>query len=221
LRPLVLSGEDADVVRGQYGGGFIDGNAVPGYREEADVPETSMIETFAALRVHIDNFRWAGVPIYLRSGKRMGHRGTQIVVTFKQGAHILFNALPGVNPPRNRLIFQIQPNEGILLELGTKRPGQSIRIEKTSMNFAWREAFESASPEAYERLLLDAFRGEATLFVRSDESELSWRFLQPVLDKWASSSGKSKIALHPAGTDGPEAAQALLGRNDHVWVGLV
>ncbi|MEK7392127.1 MAG: glucose-6-phosphate dehydrogenase, partial [Fibrobacterota bacterium] len=103
--------------------------------------------------------------------------------------------------------------------LGTKRPGQDIKIEKTSMNFAWREAFESASPEAYERLLLDAFRGDATLFVRSDESELSWKFLQPVLDKWASTSGKSKIALYPAGTDGPDAAQGLLARDDREWVG--
>ncbi|MEN9307060.1 MAG: hypothetical protein RL173_992 [Fibrobacterota bacterium] len=219
LRALRLSGEDSDVVRGQYASGESEGQTVPGYREEPDVPETSNTETFAALRVHIDNFRWAGVPIFLRSGKRMGHRGTQIAVTFKEGAHILFNALPGVVPPRNRIIFQIQPNEGILLELGTKRPGQDIAIEKTSMNFAWREAFESASPEAYERLLLDAFRGDATLFVRSDESELSWKFLQPVLDKWASTSGKSKIPLYPAGTDGPEAAQGLLARDDRDWIG--
>jgi glucose-6-phosphate 1-dehydrogenase len=218
LRPLVLSGEDSDVVRGQYAGGAVEGRTVPGYREEPDVTETSTTETFVALRVYIDNFRWAGVPIYLRSGKRMSMRGTQIAVTFKEGAHILFNAMPGVNPPRNRLVFQIQPNEGILLELGTKRPGQSIRIEKTSMNFAWREAFEAASPEAYERLLLDAFRGDATLFVRSDESELSWKFLQPVIDKWASTVGKAKIPLYPAGSDGPEAATSLPARDNHEWV---
>jgi len=221
LRPLRLSGEDSDIVRGQYSGGVVDGVAVPGYRDEPDVPETSNTETFTALRLAIDNFRWAGVPIFLRSGKRMSHRGTQIVVTFKEGAKILFNALPGVTPPRNRIVFQIQPNEGILLELGTKKPGQHIIIERTSMNFAWREAFESASPEAYERLLLDAFRGDPTLFVRSDESELSWKFLQPVLDKWASSTGKSKITLYPAGTDGPEAAQGLLARDDRDWVGMV
>lgn len=217
LRPLNLGGEDADLVRGQYAAGTVGGIAVPGYRDEPDVLETSSTETFVALRVFIDNFRWAGVPIYLRSGKRMSHRGTQIAVTFKEGAKILFNALPGVEPPRNRIIFQIQPSEGILLELGTKRPGQSIRIERTAMNFAWHEAFQ-ASPEAYERLLLDAWRGEATLFVRSDESELSWRFLQPVLDRWATTSGKSKIALYPAGSDGPEAAQGMLARNDNEWV---
>ncbi len=219
LRAMCLSGEDSDVIRGQYAAGKVGADLVCGYREEPDVPETSTTETFAALRVFIDNFRWAGVPIYLRSGKRMSHRGTQITVTFKEGAKILFNSLPGVVAPRNRIIFQIQPDEGILLELGTKRPGQSIRIEKTSMNFAWHEAFESVSPEAYERLLLDAFRGDATLFVRSDESELSWKFLQPVLEKWTSTSGKSKIPLYPAGSDGPDAAQGLLARDDREWVG--
>jgi len=217
LRPLSLSGEDLDVVRGQYSGGKIDGKAVPGYREEPDVPETSNTETFVALRLFIDNFRWAGVPIYLRSGKRMSGRGTQIAVTFKEGPHILFNALPGVEPPRNRLIFQIQPEEGILLELGTKMPGQALRIQRTTMNFAWHEAFQE-SPEAYERLLLDAWRGDATLFVRSDECELSWSFLQPVIDKWSTTTGKSKIALYPAGSDGPDAAQGLIARDNHAWV---
>jgi glucose-6-phosphate 1-dehydrogenase len=221
LRMLTLSGEDADVVRGQYGHGVVDGKAVPSYRDEPDVPETAITETFAAIRCYIDNFRWAGVPIYLRSGKRMSHRGTQIAVNFKEGAKILFNALPGVNPPQNRLIFQIQPHEGILLELGTKRPGQSIRIERTSMNFAFQEAFQSVSPEAYERLLLDAWRGDATLFVRSDEAELSWKFLQPVLDKWATTSGKSKIAIYPSGSDGPDAAQGLLARDGREWVEFV
>ena len=151
----------------------------------------------------------------------MSHRGTQIAVNFKEGAKILFNALPGVTPPRNRLVFQIQPHEGILLELGTKRPGQSIRIERTRMNFAYQQAFDEASPEAYERLLLDAWRGDATLFVRSDESELSWKYLQPVIDRWATTAGKSKIALYPAGSDGPEAAQGLLARDGREWVEFV
>ncbi|MCB9496538.1 MAG: glucose-6-phosphate dehydrogenase [Fibrobacteria bacterium] len=221
LRPLVLSGEDSDVVRGQYGPGRVEEQEVPGYRDEPDVPETSTTETFAALRCHIDNFRWAGVPIYLRSGKRMGHKGTQITINFKEGAKILFNALPGVVPPRNRIIFHIQPEEGILLELGTKRPGQSIRIERTAMDFAYREAFEHDSPEAYERLLLDAWRGDATLFVRSDEAELSWKYLQPVIEKWSTTSGKSKIPLYPAGTDGPEAAEGLLARDGREWVDFV
>jgi glucose-6-phosphate 1-dehydrogenase len=218
LRPLDMNAQPPMAVRGQYGPGEAKGEKVLGYREEKGVGPDSSTETYVALRMHIDNQRWAGVPFYLRSGKRMTRKGTEVVITFKKLPKLLFNATePGVNS--NRIVFKIQPQEAIILELTSKNPGQSFDLSDTSMNFCYSDHFD-ATADAYERLLLDAILGDPTLFVRSDESELSWKYIDPLLKHWESTPMGARFPNYKAGTDGPvEASDIFVPAEDKThWI---
>lgn len=206
IRPL--RGED--VILGQYAAGTIDGAAVPGYRDEPGVSPQSTTETFAAVRLWIDNWRWQGVPFYVRTGKRMGARTTQILVRFREPPVTIFRTAGARIPRQNSLIMRLQPNEGFTLQIEVKAPDDPLAIRTIPLHFAYAEAFK-AIPDAYETLLLDVLIGDQTLFVHSDEVEASWRFYTPVLE-WAATP-------HPyaAGSWGPLEADRLLARDRRLW----
>jgi glucose-6-phosphate 1-dehydrogenase len=195
-------------VRAQYTAGMAEGKAVPGYLDEEGVPDGSRTETYVALRLGVDNWRWAGVPIYLRTGKRLARKVTEIAVSLKPVPHLAFQAEGSVGVQPNQLILTMQPNEGVSLSLGAKIPGTRMRIRPVNMEFLYGTAFLSQSPEAYERLILDAMRGDATLFTRDDEVEAQWRICDPILSAWASMD--VPVATYPAGSAGPEEASMLL-----------
>ena len=201
-------------VRAQYTDGVSGGEPVVGYLEEAGVPKDSRTETYVALRLTVDNWRWAGVPFYLRTGKRLARKVTEIAVTLRPVPHLAFDqdGASGVRP--NQLVLTLQPNEGVSLSLGAKVPGPRMRIRPVNMEFLYGTAFLSQSPEAYERLILDAMRGEATLFTRNDEAEAQWRICDPILDGWH--AAKTPPASYAAGTQGPLAADGLL-LPGHSW----
>lgn len=218
LRPLDVNAQPPMAMRGQYGPGEVKGQPTLGYREEKGVAPESSTETFVALRMHVDNPRWAGVPFYLRSGKRMTRKGIEVVVTFKKMPKLLFNATaPGVNS--NRIVFKIQPQEAIILELTSKNPGQSFDLSDTSMNFCYSDHFDTTA-DAYERLLLDAVLGDPTLFVRSDESELSWKYLDPLLTHWSETPAGARFPNYKGGSDGPiEASDIFLPAEEKThWI---
>jgi len=204
-----------DAVRGQYTAGWIGGERVPGYREEEDVPSDSRTDTYAAIRVEVDNWRWAGVPFYLRTGKRLPLRTTEIAIAFKPAPHQPFRGLDGPPPP-NELVISVQPNEGATLQIAAKMPGTSLRMRPVQMDFQYGTSFLRESPEAYERLLHDALLGDATLFTRADEVEAAWEVVDPVLRAWA-----DETAIEPepyaAGTPGPDGADQLLARDGRAW----
>jgi glucose-6-phosphate 1-dehydrogenase len=195
-------------VRAQYTAGVVGGERVPGYLEEEGVPPDSRTETYAALRLEVENWRWAGVPIYLRTGKRLARKVTEIAVRLKPVPHMGFLSEGAVGPQPNEIVMTIQPNEGVSISLAAKIPGTRMRIRPVKMEFLYGTAFMSQSPEAYERLLLDAMRGDATLFTRADEAEAQWAICDPVLQAWA--EGADPLAHYPAGTAGPAAADALM-----------
>jgi glucose-6-phosphate 1-dehydrogenase len=201
-------------VRGQYSAGMAGGEQVPGYLEEDGVPEDSTTETYVALRLEVDNWRWAGVPIYLRTGKRLARKVTEIAVTLTPVPHLAFEAEGSVGVQPNQLILTMQPNEGVSLSLGAKIPGTRMRIRPVNMEFLYGTAFMSQSPEAYERLIMDAMRGDATLFTRDDEVEAQWRICDPILEGW--SRDKSPLPQYHAGSDGPDEANRILAE-DHAW----
>jgi glucose-6-phosphate 1-dehydrogenase len=201
-------------VRAQYGPGMAEGKEVKGYLEEQDVPPDSMTETYAALRLEVDNWRWAGVPIYLRTGKRLARKITEIAVTLKPVPHLAFEQQGSVGVQPNQLIMTMQPNEGVSLSLGAKIPGTRMRIRPVNMEFLYGTAFLSQSPEAYERLIMDAMRGDATLFTRDDEVEAQWRIIDPILESWGATPGP--LPLYPSGSSGPEEANAILA-DGHRW----
>jgi glucose-6-phosphate 1-dehydrogenase len=215
LRPIEPHEFTERVVRGQYSAGSVLGIHVPGYREETGVPATSRTETFVALKMFVDNWRWAGVPFYLRSGKRMPKRVTEIAIHFKAAPHRLFREHQMADVSANVLAVRIQPDEGITLSIGSKVPGPSIEIAPVTMEFRYASSFGVEAPEAYERLLLDALNGDGTLFTRGDEVEASWQFITPIHEAWA----KSDFApfLYEAGTWGPEAARQLLAADGRTW----
>jgi glucose-6-phosphate 1-dehydrogenase len=226
VRPIHPDDALSHSVRGQYSAGFINGVAVPGYREEPGVAPDSLRETFVALKVDIDNWRWAGTPFYLRTGKRLAKRATEIVIQFRRVPHSPFagnvavaaGALPedGIEP--NLLILRIQPDEGITLRFGAKIPGQALRIESVNMDFMYGTAFRQQSPDAYERLLLDCMLGDPTLFAREDEVEEAWRFCTAILDGWrAHPPDRIHSPNYPAGTWGPEEAHAFMARDGRAW----
>ena len=200
--------------RGQYTAGTSGGEPVVGYVEEEGVPAASHTETYAAVRLEIDNWRWAGVPFYLRTGKRLARKVTEIAVTLKPVPHLGFSqdGATGVRP--NELVLTLQPNEGVSLSLAAKIPGTGMRIRPVQMEFLYGTTFLSQSPEAYERLIMDAMRGEATLFTRNDEVEAQWRIVDPILQAWA--AGNDAPATYAAGSQGPAEADALL-RGDDEW----
>ena len=196
-------------VRAQYTSGNVAGEQVPGYLEEDDVPDDSSTETYTALRLEVHNWRWAGVPIVLRTGKRLARKVTEIVVALKPVPHLALVSEGSVGVQPNRLVLTVQPNEGVTLTLGAKIPGTRMRIRPVNMEFLYGTAFMSQSPEAYERLLMDAMRGDATLFTRNDEALAQWEIIDPILKAWA--AGDQPVATYEAGSTGPEEADALLG----------
>jgi glucose-6-phosphate 1-dehydrogenase len=191
-----------------------EGKEVPGYRDEEGVPEDSRTETYAALRVEVDNWRWAGVPIYLRTGKRLARKVTEIAVTLTPVPHLAFEAAGSIGVQPNQLVMAVQPNEGVSLSLGAKIPGTRMRIRPVNMEFLYGTAFLSQSPEAYERLLMDAMRGDATLFTRDDEVAEQWRIIDPILERWGSDDGA--LPTYAAGSAGPAEADEIL-LEDHRW----
>jgi glucose-6-phosphate 1-dehydrogenase len=215
IEPVGL-GDDMDVARAQYAAGMIDGKKVPGYLEEAGIAPDSSTETFAALRLSINNWRWQGVPFYLRSGKRMARRVSEIAVQFKRPPGTIFPQKEGFNLAANTLSFQIQPDEGLSLILNAKIPGLDTRTQPVKMSFRYSTTFGSNTPEAYERLVLDAMIGDGTLFIRGDEAETSWALYTPVLEYWRS-QGRKGMESYASGSWGPEAADKLLTSRGHVW----
>jgi glucose-6-phosphate 1-dehydrogenase len=203
-----------DVVRGQYAEGAINGQPVAGYRAEEKVDPKSMTETFVALRLNMDNWRWWDVPIYMRVGKRLPKSGTEISVHFKKAPLVLFNK---ESTGENVLVIRIQPDEGISLRMQAKMPGTSFRIEPVKMDFHYGTSFGKASPEAYERLLLDAMSGDATLFARRDEVEEAWAFIDIIENAWAAKKDAPPLFFYPAGSWGPEEADELLARDGRAW----
>jgi glucose-6-phosphate 1-dehydrogenase len=201
-------------VRGQYTQGVAEGKEVPGYLQEEDVPEDSRTESYVALRLEVDNWRWAGVPIYLRTGKRLARKVTEIAVTLKPVPHMAFDAEGSVGVQPNQLVLTMQPNEGVSLSLGAKIPGTRMRIRPVNMEFLYGSSFLSQSPEAYERLILDAMRGEATLFTRDDEVEGQWTIIDPILEAWENDD--APLANYEAGSQGPDEATRLLA-SGHRW----
>jgi glucose-6-phosphate 1-dehydrogenase len=202
-------------IRAQYRAGVIGGAPVPGYLEEEGVAPDSRTETYAALRLGVSNWRWAGVPFYLRTGKRLARRLTEIAVTLRPVPHLPFPNNGSTETGANQIILTIQPDEGLSVSLGAKVPGARMTIRPVNMEFRYGTSFLSESPEAYERLILDAMRGDATLFTRNDEIEALWGIIDPILAKWADDTG-SAIPQYEAGSAGPDEAQRLLD-DGHGW----
>ncbi|HET9681198.1 MAG TPA: glucose-6-phosphate dehydrogenase [Candidatus Limnocylindrales bacterium] len=204
-----------NVVRGQYGPGWVGAQAVKGYREEDAVDPQSETETFVAARFQIDDWRWSGVPFYLRAGKRLPKRATEIAIQFKVVPHRLFREA-ALDPEPNLLAIRIQPDEGILLRFGSKVPGLGLDIRTVTMDFTYGSAFAVDSPDAYETLLLDAMLGDASLFTRADEVEAAWAIATPIVDSWLDAPAPD-FPNYAAGTWGPEAAEALIERDGRRW----
>ena len=209
--PTTLS---QNIIRGQYRSGYVDGQPVPGYRDEPDAPKQSKTETFVAMKAEIDTWRWAGVPFYLRTGKRMADRLAEIVVRFKQIPHSIFNQ-PNSSFQPNSLVIRLQPDEGLSLNLMAKTPGDSMRLKQAELELDFREQFKSPRMEAYERLLLDVLRGQLTLFMRGDELEAAWEWVEPILNNWEQDD--TAPLPYTSGTWGPAAASALIGRDGLQW----
>lgn len=209
-------------IRGQYAEGLVDRKPACAYREEDRVPEKSNRETYVAMHAEIDNWRWAGVPFYMRTGKRLPHRVTEIAFEFKNPPLNLFSTVECdgdlcniVEARPNQLVLRIQPRESIFLRFSTKRPGMQYQVQPVAMDFDYEDHFTNHVPEAYERLLLDVIRGDSTLFTRSDELLAAWKFVDPVLKKWESDS--AELCFYPAGTWGPAEADRLLNQSNRRW----
>jgi len=202
-------------LRAQYAPGVVGGVQVPGYREEPGVAPYSRTATYAALRLHVSNWRWAGVPFYLRTGKRLARKLTEIAVILKEIPHVAFQSSGSVGIQANQIVLTIQPDEGVSVSIGAKIPGTRMRIQPVNMEFRYGTAFLSESPEAYERLILDAMRGDATLFTRNDEVEALWGIVDPILEAW-DADRSSTIPQYDAGSAGPPEADALL-EGGRVW----
>ncbi len=214
IKPPAPAEIERVAVRAQYAAGAIGGEPVPGYLAEEGVPPDSTTETFAALRLEVDSWRWAGVPFYVRAGKRLARRVTEIAVTLKPVPHLGFarEGSLGVHP--NQLVLTLQPDEGVSMSLNSKIPGPRMTLRPVKMEFLYGTTFLSQSPEAYERLLLDAMRGDATLFTRDDEVEGQWRVVDPIVRAWHELPGP--LPKYPAGSQGPVEADAIL-EPGHSW----
>ena len=214
IRPHAPEEVASYTVRGQYSAGTADGKAVPGYRQEENVPAESQTETFVALQFFIENWRWAGVPFYLRTGKRLPKRASEIAIQFKSAPLMIFDQGPLNNIEPNVLTIKVQPDEGISLKFESKVPGQMTQIRPVTMDFRYNAAFGVASPEAYERLLLDAMLGDSTLFTRSDEVDASWSLITPIIEGWQHAPAPE---AYEAGSWGPAAADEFLARAGRAW----
>ena len=200
--------------RGQYAAGWQGGVEVVGYLQEDAIPPESGTETYAAVRLGVDTRRWAGVPFYLRTGKRLTSRMTEIALVFQRAPHLPFTATDTEELGQNALVFRVQPDEGVTLRFGSKVPGSAMEVRDVNMDFAYGESFTESSPEAYERLLLDVLIGDPPLFPRQQEVELSWKVLDPIEEFWAT---HAKPDQYPAGTDGPASADELMARDGRAW----
>ena len=209
------------VVRGQYGPSGEGAGAKPGYRQEKDVDPASSTETFAALRVHVENERWRGVPIYLRSGKALWKRGTEIVVTFKKGPDAILQGTAVERLEQNRLVFHIQPEQGIQLVFQAKSPGPTVRLQKVDMSFKYGDAFRASRYTGYEVMIHSATRGDATLFSRGDLVEAAWRIAQPILDHWKAHPAGAEFPNYMRGSWGPHLATELVQRDGRRWYEVV
>jgi glucose-6-phosphate 1-dehydrogenase len=204
----------AYTARGQYAAGWQGGIEVKGYLEEEGVNPESKTETFAALRLDIDNRRWASVPFYVRAGKRLGRRVTEVAVIFKRAPHLPFTESATQELSNNALVFRIQPDEGLTVRFGSKVPGTSLEVRDVNMDFAYGESFTEDSPEAYERLILDVLLGDPPLFPRHEEVESQWKILDPILEFWAS---EGKPQPYVSGGWGPQSAYELMARDGRSW----
>jgi glucose-6-phosphate 1-dehydrogenase len=200
--------------RGQYSAGWQGGIPVRGFLEEDGIPPDSATETYAAIRLTLDTRRWAGVPFYLRTGKRLPTRMTEIAVMFERAPHLPFDATDTQELGQNALVIRVQPDEGVTLRFGSKVPGSAMEVRDVNMDFVYGESFTESSPEAYERLLLDVLIGDPPLFPRQEEVELSWKILDPIEEFWAN---HDKPEQYPAGTPGPDSADELIGRDGRAW----
>jgi glucose-6-phosphate 1-dehydrogenase len=205
---------DLFTARGQYTEGWAGGVKVPGYTDEQDIPSTSRTETYAAVKLGIETRRWAGVPFYLRTGKRLGRRVTEVAVVFKRAPHLPFTETSTEELTQNALVIRVQPDEGVTLRFGAKVPGTAMEIRDVNMDFAYGGTFTESSPEAYERLILDVLLGEPPLFPRHEEVELSWKILDPIENYWAD---HGKPDTYPSGTWGPVSADRMLARDGRTW----
>jgi glucose-6-phosphate 1-dehydrogenase len=213
IRPFDLEAVAQAVVRGQYSKGSANGKPVPGYREEQGVSPSSRTETFVSAKLLIDNWRWANVPFYLRTGKRLAKRSTEIVIQFKRAPHVVFR---GREAEANRLILNIQPDEGISISFGAKRPGTEMSIGNVNMDFSYKEGFGESTRSAYATLLNDCLRGDATLFDRGDNVESAWQLVDPILDVW-SAARTATVPQYAAYSWGPKESDALLERDGRKW----
>ncbi len=209
-------GPNGDAVRAQYAAGLSGGETVIGYHQEKDIPIHSSTETFCALRLAIDNKRWSGVPFYMRSGKRLARRVSEIAVQFKQPVSGLFAGDSRYDIAPNRLVIQIQPDEGVTLVMNSKVPGLEPRTQPVRLSFRYATTFGSNTPEAYERLILDAVVGDRTLFIRGDETEASWKLFTPLLQSWEA-DGRKGLESYASGSWGPSGADDLLAAQGHNW----
>jgi glucose-6-phosphate 1-dehydrogenase len=215
IRPFDMSRFNDLVVRGQYGPGFINGQPVAGYRQEGNVSPESSVETYAALQFYVDNWRWAGVPFFIRGGKRLPKRVTEISIVFKDAPGFLFRQMQA-RIATNVLSIRIQPDEGISLTIDCKVPGMQTSIQPVKMDFRYGSFFGGTPPEAYERLILDCMAGDPTLFARSDETLKSWELLTPILQRWEE-QGAMDFPNYASGTWGPEAAETMLRKSGRSW----
>ncbi len=204
----------ATTARGQYAPGWQGGTKVVGYLEEEGIAKSSTTETFAAVTLDIDTRRWAGVPFYLRTGKRLGRRVSEIAIVFKRAPHLPFESTATEELGQNALVIRVQPDEGVTLRFGSKVPGPTMEVRDVTMDFGYGHAFTESSPEAYERLLLDVLLGDPPLFPRHEEVELAWRILDPVLHHW---EAKGAPEQYPSGSWGPQSAEAMMARTGRTW----
>jgi len=217
IRPITAAEVAEVAVRGQYGAGTMGGENVIAYRNEPGVAADSSAESFAAIKLSVDNWRWQDVPFYLRTGKRLAQRSSEVSIQFRPVPHQSFPKTAATAWLPNRLIIQIQPEEGILLRFQAKQPGATLHLSPVDMHFSYREAFKTKSPEAYETLLADVMAGDATLFMRADQVEASWSILMPILNEWGNSAA-TDFPNYESGSWGPEAADALIQRDGRVWL---
>jgi glucose-6-phosphate 1-dehydrogenase len=217
IRPILPSEVHRVAVRGQYGRGWIEGQRVKPYRDEPDVAADSGAETFAAIKLFVDNWRWQDVPFYLRTGKRLPARTSEVFIQFRPVPHQSFPAPAIADWQPNRLVIRIQPKEGIGLRFQAKQPGQIMHLSPVEMSFWYQDSFKAPAPEAYETLLLDVMRGDATLFMRADQIETAWSVITPILDVWEAVT-PTDFPNYQAGSWGPEAAEILIAQDGRSWL---
>jgi glucose-6-phosphate 1-dehydrogenase len=217
IRPIPKDDVSQFAARGQYADGWINGERVPAYCQEPNIPHGSKTETYAALKLFVDNWRWQGVPFYLRTGKRMASQVSELSIRFRDVPHRSFPASVGLNEQPARLIIQVQPQQGVVFKFMAKEPGSQLRLRPVNMRFCYEDAFQMPTPDAYETLIWDIMRGDATLFMRADQVEAAWKLIMPVLEVWEENPAPD-FPNYSAGSWGPEAAEVLVARDGNSWL---